>query len=820
MNRALWILAVLLSHWRRHPMQLATLLIGLVSATALWSGVQALNAQARISYDRAAATFGGARTAMLVGRDDTTFPQALFVELRRAGWPVSPVLEGRIQIGGRSFRLLGIEPVTLPSEVGNAPTVGRSGLQSFVTPPGEMLVAPEAFADLNLPEGTRPSTSGGTLLPPLRMQPQLAPGVLVVDIGIAQQLLNMPDQLSRLLIGKAKGPRAALETIVGDRLRLVEPDAESDLERLTDSFHLNLTAFGLLSFVVGLFIVNSAIGLAFEQRRPMLRTLRACGASARMLNAVLVIELVALALIAGVTGLVCGYFIAASLLPDVAASLRGLYGAQIPGQLTLRSEWWIAGLAISVTGALAAAAASLTKAARLPVLVAAQPQAWQQAQQRWLTVQSAIALAVFASACLLLWHGDSLLSGFAVLAALLLAAALLLPAILERVLSLGQRSARRPLAVWFWADSRQQLSGLSLALMALLLALAVNVGVGTMVESFSRTFVGWLDGRLAADVYVSAKDDAQATAIKTWLRGRAEVEAILPGGRADVQFRGAPIEVLGLPDHTTYSENWPLLESSANPWVRLRPGDATLISEQLSRRLKLAVGDRIEVPAPGGNWPLEIVGIYADYGNPKGQIAVNYAALTRRFPALPATRFGLRVAPAEIPALLSALREKFDLGDRSLADQATMKAESKRIFNRTFAVTAALNTFTLGVAGIALLTSLLTLSNSRLPQLAPLWAIGITRRRLAAIELIKTMSVALITALLALPLGLAVAWCLIAVVNVKAFGWRLPFHVFPLQLLELLGVVMAASLLAALLPVMKLARMQPASLIKIFADER
>ena len=326
--------------------------------------------------------------------------------------------------------------------------------------------------------------------------------------------------------------------------------------------------------------------------------------------------------------------------------MRGLYGAQIPGQLTLRSEWWIAGLAISVLGALAAAAASLLKAARLPVLVAAQPQAWQQAQQRWLMFQSAVALAVFAAAGFLLWYGDSLLSGFAVLAALLLAAALLLPAILERVLSLGQRSARRPLAVWFWADSRQQLSGLSLALMALLLALAVNVGVGTMVESFSRTFVGWLDGRLAADVYVSAKDDAQAIAIKAWLRGRPEVEAILPGGRADAQFRGAPIEVLGLPDHATYSEHWPLLESTANAWVRLRPGDAALVSEQLSRRLKLGIGDRIEVPAPGGNWPLEIVGIYADYGNPKGQIAVNYAALTRRFPAIPATRFGLRVAPS------------------------------------------------------------------------------------------------------------------------------------------------------------------------------
>jgi putative ABC transport system permease protein len=820
MTRIVWILAVLLSHWRRHPMQLATLLIGLISATALWSGVQALNAQARLSYDRAAATFGGARTAMLVDRNGASFPQQLFVDLRRAGWPVSPVLEGRIQIGGRSLRLLGIEPVTLPAEVGNAPAIARADLQSFVTPPGETLLAPEMLRELNLPEGTAPLASGGALLPPLRVQAQLVPGVLVVDIGVAQRLLKMPDQVSRLLIGKARGQHPPLENVVGDRLRLVEPDAESDLERLTDSFHLNLTAFGLLSFLVGLFIVNSAIGLAFEQRLPMLRTLRACGVSARQLNAVLLAELILMALVAGLVGLVCGYLIAASLLPDVAASLRGLYGAQIPGELTLKREWWIAGLAISVLGALAAAGASLIKAIRLPVLAAAQPYAWQQAQRRWLMLQGALALGVFGAAGCFLWFGDSLLSGFAVLAGLLLGAALGLPSMLELVLSLGQRSARRPLTGWFWADSRQQLSGLSLALMALLLALAVNVGVGTMVESFSRTFISWLDGRLAADIYINASDDKQATAIKTWLRERPEVEAILPGGRADIQLAGAPIEILGIADHATYRDRWPLLQWSADVWTRLRPGDAGLISEQLARRLKLGIGDRIEVPAASGSWTLEIVGIYADYGNPKGQITVNFAALTRRFPEIPLTRLGLRVAPGRIPALIASLHDKFGLDDRNLVDQATLKAESRRIFNRTFAVTTALNAFTLGVAGVALLTSLLTLSNSRLPQLAPLWAIGITRRQLAAIELLKTMSVALITTLLALPLGLLVAWCLIAVVNVKAFGWRLPFDVFPLQLLRLLAVAMAAALCAALLPVIKLARMQPAALVKIFADER
>lgn len=819
MSRALWILAVLLSHWRRHPMQLATLLIGLISATALWSGVQALNQQARTSYDRAAAIFGGARTPMLAARDGKLFPQSLFAELRRAGWRVSPVIEGRVQIEGRGIRLIGIEPLSLPIEAGTAPSIGRDDLTAFLVPPGRALIAPETLAELSLTAGATPRLSNEALLPPLQPQPQLAPGVLVVDIGIAQRLLGKPDQLSRLLVGKARGPRQAVDKVT-DRLELVEPDTETDLERLTDSFHLNLTAFGLLSFVVGLFIVNSAIGLAFEQRLPVLRTLRACGVSARQLNTVLVAELVGFAIVAGLFGLVCGYVIAAALLPDVAASLRGLYGAQVPGELSLQPAWWIAGMVISILGALAAATTSLLKAMRLPILSSAQPYAWQEAQRRWLRLQGALALVIFAAAALLLWFGHSLIAGFAVLAAFLLGAALLLPSILEAVLHLGERGARKPLAQWFWADSRQQISGLSLALMALLLALAVNVGVSTMVETFSRTFLVWLDGRLAADVFVSVADNAQARDLRDWLRARDDVQAVLLGSRAESQLGGAPVDVLGLPDHETYRDHWPLLEIADNGWKLLVRGESGFVSEQLSRRMNLAVGDHIDIPAPGGDWRIEIVGIYADYGNPKGQVTVNVAALTRHFPTIPLTRMAVRTDPANVSKLIGAISDKFGLDGRNLVDQATVKRESTLIFNRTFAVTGALNGFTLGVAGIALLTSLLTLANSRLPQLAPLWAIGITRRQLAGIELLKTLAVASITALLALPLGLIVAWCLIAIVNVKAFGWRLPFQVFPLELIKLMVVAVAAALVASLLPVLRLARMQPAALVKVFTVER
>ena len=375
MTRPFWILVGLLSHWKRHRMQLATLLVGLISATALWSGVQALNQQARNSYDRAAATFGGGNTAMLVGRDSPAFPQQLFVDLRRANWPVSPVVEGRVLIGGRSSRLLGIEPVSLPPGAGSAPELGQADLQKFIAPPGQTLVAPETLADLKMHEGASPQINGMSL-PPLVVQDNLAPGVLVVDIGVAQRILKMPDQISRLLVGDMRsGKRPPLAQVTGSKLLLVEAGAPSDLERLTSSFHLNLTAFGLLSFVVGLFIVHSAIGLAFEQRLPMLRTMRACGVSARALTVVLITELVSLALLSGVIGLIFGYVVAAFLLPDVAVSLRGLYGAQIPGHLSLRPGWWLSGLGMSVLGALLAAAAGLYRVYRLPVLAAAQPYA-------------------------------------------------------------------------------------------------------------------------------------------------------------------------------------------------------------------------------------------------------------------------------------------------------------------------------------------------------------------------------------------------------------------------------------------------------------
>lgn len=794
------ILSALVSHWRRNRLQLLTLVLGLALATSLWSGVQAINAEARASYDAAAATLAEGRFDQLLPREGDSIAQELFVALRRAGWLVSPVVEGRLHIGGTAVRLIGVDPLTEPPGSTARAALARTDLTGFLRT--HILVAgPETAALLvaNLPN-------------PVLRDPAVAPGTVLADIGVAQKLLGRAGRISRLIVLADQPLRQRPLDEVAPDLVLRRADGASDVGRLTDSFHLNLTAFGFLSFAVGIFIVHGAIGLAFEQRRGMVRTLRALGVPLRRLIALMVLELVVLAALAGALGIVLGYFIATLLMPDVAATIRGLYGADVAGTLHIRPAWWLSGMAMALGGTLFASGSAIWRLARMPVLASAGGRAWALASGRMRKLQAAVAVVLLAAAGSLAIASGGLVAGFVLLACLLLGAALALPSCLAAILRLGEGQATRVMAQWFWADTRQQLPGLGLALMALLLAMAANVGVSTMVSSFRLTFTDFLDQRLSAELYIDADATIDRAGLEHFLAARAD--AVLPIMSVDATLAGLPAEVFGARIGYTYRENWRFLDAVSAVWDEVEEGKAVVINEQLSRRAGLRVG--AELAGPGLSLP--IAGIVGDYGNPIGQAIIGEALFRQTFPDIVPTRYGVRTPDPE--GLRHALVEQIGLPPASIVDQAALKAFSQSVFERTFSVTGALNVLTLAVAAFAILMSLLTLAAMRLPQMAPVWAMGTTQRRLAGLEILRTVLLAGVTAVLALPLGLALAWVLLAIVNVEAFGWRLPMYLFPAEYTRLMLFALAAALLAALWPAWRLARMEPAALLRIFANER
>lgn len=151
----------LISHWRRQPVQLVTLVLGLALATGLWSAVQAINSQAKASYQEASETLASRQYPTLTSHAGT-IDLATYVSLRRAGWQLSPFLEGRAKLGEHMMAILGIDLLSYP--IRPDPMPGQNAIEpaDILTYPGRLFAHPEtakslATAPLPAPDGSQPT---------------------------------------------------------------------------------------------------------------------------------------------------------------------------------------------------------------------------------------------------------------------------------------------------------------------------------------------------------------------------------------------------------------------------------------------------------------------------------------------------------------------------------------------------------------------------------------------------------------------------------------------------------------------------------------
>ncbi|MDG1936108.1 MAG: ABC transporter permease, partial [Paracoccaceae bacterium] len=186
-------------------------------------------------------------------------------------------------------RLVGMDPLTLPNSFAVA---NISFARSMIELEQSNTLFTNEETALKLPSNVK-----------VTLDPSVGPGLAVGDISLVQRLLKS-DRLTRLIILPMQPIKQGDLDTIAPNLRLQKAQQLSDVTKLTDSFHLNLTAFGLLSFAVGLFIVHSTIGLAFEQRRAMIRTMRAMGVPLRTLLVLVNVEMLILAMIGAMIGIV------------------------------------------------------------------------------------------------------------------------------------------------------------------------------------------------------------------------------------------------------------------------------------------------------------------------------------------------------------------------------------------------------------------------------------------------------------------------------------------------------------------------------------
>lgn len=751
---------VFLSHYRRHPGQLAGLLLILVCAAMLWSGVRSLTGAAENAVASSRAALEPLLSVLRV--DGRAVDVEDFARLRRAGLCASPRLEVRFAVS-EAPTVIGIDPFTaacLRQYRDVAPAADRllAGLDR------PLLLGSAAdlahWRQLSLPGSEDYQFDEIEGLPR---------GQLLADISVASEMAGAGHSRLEILLPAADAESLPLPE--GYRTQVEDYGVQPD--PLVESFLLSLDALGALALLVAALLVRSVYRFALEQRRRSLEILVRLGVRPARLRVALILEVLLVALVGGTLGLWLGERLASAMAGGFQWTLGGLFGVDT--------------LATSAT-----TPAHIAKTWLGMVLILALVVGWacfdllmlrrgqggaQMLRWRWLGAL----LLVTVSLPVLLSTGRLWLI-FLATAGCLVGVGLLLPELVNRLLAQIERRCRRPLLEWSCSEMRALCRLLSLPLTALAFAIATAIGVQAMVTGFESTFARWLDQRLQGDLYL---DPGRAVATVEWsqrLRELPGVTAVLPmvRGRAlldELPGEDLPVDLLAVDPASPLLQDWPFLTAVRNPWAEL-PTRGVLINEQLARRQSLAVGDRIHFRLGTEAHSRAVIGIYADYGRPEGELMLPLAIVPDALPDRYST-FVLGVNDLDKIPWRDWPEEYPWLAGGRLRDQAELKRAANAAFARTFQMTRMLNALTLALAGTALALMGLVIFRLRQGSYTLLHVVGVQRKSLRRRLIAHSMLVTGLLALLAAPLGIFLGWVLVARVNPAAFGWALPLHFYP-----------------------------------------
>jgi putative ABC transport system permease protein len=764
-----------------------------------------------------------------------------------------------LQRRGRTFQVLGVDPF---AEGPFRPYVnaGASGINlgAFMTTPSALLAKPTAEEigvavgdTLRLDiEGTPARLRVGGLLEPESERSRRAlANLLVVDIATAQRLFDLEGRLSRVDLivpdGAAEGAQLdRIRSALPDGARIQRSEARTEtVEQMTSAFELNLTAMSLLALVVGAFLIYNTMTFSVVQRRALIGRLRALGVTRRQVFGLVLGEAVLVGLVGTGLGLLLGMVLASGLVRLITQTINDLYFVLTVRELTVAPWTLVKGAALGLVTTAGAALAPAWEATTAPVSTVLRRSTQESGLQERLGLLGWTGLAAAAiGAALLLVPGRSLVLSYAGLLGIIVAAACWAPPVVA-ILAQGLRPVLgRGFGVLGRMAARgvvSTLSRTSVAIAALMVAVAATVGVGVMIDSFRGTVVTWLRQSLQADVYVQPPSLVFRRATATIEPGVAErlrtadgVSGVYTVRRVDVQGRvpapsqpdGAADSLETVPTELVAIEPGPQTPEvyrfkSGTPeaiWERFTQEDFVIISEPYAYRHRLGVGDTVRLQTDRGWRAFPVRGVFFDYASDLGVVTMSRSTYAQYYDDRGVSGIALNAAAGEdVDALMRRLRQRV-AGQQDLLIRSNrgLREASLKVFDRTFTITVVLRLLAVGVAFIGVLTALMALALERGRELAVLRATGMTPGQLGGYVTLQTGVMGLLAGLLSLPLGYALAYVLIFVINKRSFGWTLQMEVAPAVLGQALLLAIGAALLAGLYPSWTMAQARPADALR------
>jgi putative ABC transport system permease protein len=822
-TRGRWLLfhALVLGPLREHPARSLLAVAAIALGVALGVTVHLVNASAVGEFELATRHLAG-EADLVVRGPRAGFDESLYPIIARHPRveAANPAVELEAPLAGRadSLKIVGFDPLRA-AQVQPSLLPERTGVTLELFDAQAVLLSPSAAEWLGLKTGDLLDIQVGTRVVSLKVAGLLPQGVYrqrlaVMDIAAAQWRLERLGRLNRIDLRLKPGTdvkafHRELQSLLPAGVHAATPATESGRgANMTLAYRLNLDMLALVALFTGAFLVFSSQVLALLRRRTHFALARALGVTRGSLARHLLAEGAIIGVTGSALGVLAGYALAHYVLSLVGADLGAGYFRGLAASLDAQPRTLAFFFLLGVTFALLGAAAPAWEAAQRPPARALragdEEESLKGLPAPWWGIAAMIAGVLLAQAPAI--HGLPI-AGYLAIGSILLGAVLIMPWLAAACLGRLPLPAHAPLAIavaQLQAAPRQA----AISIAAIVISFSLMVSMLIMVSSFRTSLESWLERMLPADLYLRAArfgetafftPEEQARIGAT--PGTARVEFIrvqnllIAPERPPVTLLAGPVDA-GAPAKT--------LPLTSPPRV-LRPDDPppVWVSEVAADFYHWQPGDTVRLPMAGstaGDAPREflVAGIWRDYARQNGAIAMNRGLYVQITGDRLVNDAALWLAAGASPeGVRRALRERLPGASLEIATTRELRAISLAAFDRTFAITYALEiaAVLIGLFGVSVSFGAQALARRR--EFGVLRHLGMARREIAALLACEGGLIAALGTGFGLATGWGVGLILTHVVNRQSFHWSMELHMPWLPLAGLAALVVAAAVATA-----------------------
>ncbi|HUN79766.1 MAG TPA: FtsX-like permease family protein [Solirubrobacteraceae bacterium] len=645
----------------------------------------------------------------------------------------------------------------------------------------------------------------------------------IFDFPVAQRLFHKEGLLDSIDI--ADRPGHSPEQVVREIRPILPPTAqvrtgEAEAKHATSNTNSFLSiiqdfllAFAGVALFVGAFVIANTISITIAQRTRELATLRTLGATRRQVLRSVLLEALAIGLLASVVGLFLGLGLAKGL-----NSLFVSFGIDLPQASTVfATRTIVVSLVVGVLITVLAALRPALRATHVPPIAAVREGAVLPPSRfaRFGTPAAGLTIAAAVALMLVGLFAGSLSTTARLLAIGLGAAALFIGvAMLAKVLVpplasvLGLPATRIGGTAGSLArgNAMRNPARTASTASALMIGLALVTLVSVLAAGLKSTFDGSVNELFHADYALTATNNFSPISVAS-----AEAIARVPGVQVVAGVRagrgrafGGEINVSGVPGDISRVIHVKWLHGSPATPARLG-ADGAFVSKAYAKELHLRVGSPIVVKTPTGHYlRLRLLGIYEPPkgGAPFGDVTISTARFDAEYQNPQSVYTFVNIAGGASAANTSRLQAALrSFPDAKIQTEAEFKSNQEKGIDTLLNLLYVLLSLSIVVSLFGIVNTLVLTVFERTRELGMLRAIGMTRRQLRRMIRHESIVTALIGAALGIPLGVVLALMV---------GQAIEYPAFTIPVGTLVVFVIAAILagiVAAVFPARRAARL-------------